>query len=92
MHQVVSSLSTGLMGTYDRCRPKERYLTKPSEGTHNEGFDNDNHDLVVYMDMVLDTPNTRYLPPPPPLPSPFPYLPLRYLQLSSHCNIYRSSQ
>ncbi|KAK9863799.1 hypothetical protein WJX84_009568 [Apatococcus fuscideae] len=57
---VVSSLSTGLMGTYDRCRPKERYLTKPSEGTHNEGFDNDNHDLVVYMDMVLDTPNTRY--------------------------------
>ena len=45
------------MGTYDTRRPK--YLTKPNEGTHNEGFDNDNHDLIVYMDMVLDTPAAR---------------------------------
>lgn len=42
------------MGTYDTRRPK--YLTKPSEGTHNEGFDNDNHDLIVYIDMVIDAP------------------------------------
>ena len=57
--QGPSSQQPGWMGTYDTRRPK--YLTKPSEGTHNEGFDNDNHDLIVYMDMVIiaDAPATR---------------------------------
>ncbi|KAK9828210.1 hypothetical protein WJX74_003592 [Apatococcus lobatus] len=53
-----SSKQLGAMGTYDTRRLK--YLTKPSEGTHNEGFDNGNHDLIVYMDMVMDAPTARY--------------------------------
>ena len=57
--QAVSSLSTGVMGTYDVRRPRGRFLTKPSEGTHNDGYDNDNHDLVVHVDMVLDTSSAR---------------------------------
>ena len=36
----------------DSCNPK-RYLTVPSVGVSNNGSDNENHDLILYVGRIL---------------------------------------
>ncbi len=67
--QVVSALTVSLPLTYQRCSPlftynhqlvPRRVLTKPSEGLENQGYDNANSDLVVYVhDVFVSTTGTR---------------------------------
>lgn len=59
---VVAKVTAGLVNTYAQsnqgfqysqvANPK-RVLTKPSQGVKNEGFDNENSDLILYVGDVL---------------------------------------
>ncbi|KAF8210574.1 hypothetical protein K438DRAFT_1809926 [Mycena galopus ATCC 62051] len=51
-------LTTNLLDTYHICNPQFRYesahnprrvLTKPSKPVHNEGYDNDDYDYILYV-------------------------------------------
>ncbi|KAJ6587108.1 kinase-like domain-containing protein [Mycena vulgaris] len=51
-------LTTNLLDTYHICNPQFRYesthnprrvLTKPSKPAHNEGYDNDDYDYILYV-------------------------------------------
>ena len=56
-------VTTSLVETYRRCNPlkfsyapgshPKRSLTKPSEGTKNDGHDNENSDLILYVNDAL---------------------------------------
>ncbi|KAK9373390.1 kinase-like domain-containing protein [Lipomyces chichibuensis] len=55
-------LTTDLQSTYRLCNPAFKYessrnprrvLTKPSKGTKNGGYDNDNSDYVLYVNDIL---------------------------------------
>jgi dual specificity protein kinase YAK1 len=51
-----------LVETYRLCNPNFRYessqnprrvLTKPSKPAHNEGFDNEDYDYILYVNDIL---------------------------------------
>lgn len=57
-------LTTSILDTYRICNPQFRYesthnprrvLTKPSKPAHNEGFDNDDYDYILYVNDWLGT-------------------------------------
>ncbi|KAK7005729.1 Serine/threonine-protein kinase ppk15 [Favolaschia claudopus] len=57
-------LTTNLLDTYHICNPQFRYesthnprrvLTKPSKPAHNEGYDNDDYDYILYVNDWLGT-------------------------------------
>ncbi|KAG8986559.1 dual specificity protein kinase yak1 [Tulasnella sp. 427] len=54
----LKSLTTHITSTYSICNPSFRYetahnprrvLTKPSKPVHNEGFDNEDYDYILYV-------------------------------------------
>ncbi|ORY80046.1 kinase-like domain-containing protein [Protomyces lactucae-debilis] len=58
----LQAATTHLLQTYRICNPNFNYLssrnprrvlTKPSEGTKNEGFDNDDSDYILYVNDIL---------------------------------------
>jgi dual specificity protein kinase YAK1 len=58
----MKQLTTNLVETYRLCNPQFRYesshnprrvLTKPSKPVHNEGFDNEDYDYILYVNDVL---------------------------------------
>ncbi|KAF7971796.1 hypothetical protein HWV62_19869 [Athelia sp. TMB] len=58
------SLTTNIIDTYRICNPAFRYesthnprrvLTKPSKPVHNEGYDNDDYDYILYVNDWLGT-------------------------------------
>ncbi|CEP64474.1 serine/threonine protein kinase YAK1 LALA0_S11e04984g [Lachancea lanzarotensis] len=65
------ALTKALTTTYTLCSPDfsyqtsrnpKRVLTKPSDGKHNNGFDNVNSDYILYVNDVLGTEqNRKYL-------------------------------
>ncbi|EPX73005.1 CMGC/DYRK/YAK protein kinase Ppk15 [Schizosaccharomyces octosporus yFS286] len=64
----LEAVSVKLANTYAICNPKfqfsseqnpRRPLTKPSEGLHNHGYDNANHDYVLYVNDLLGTDEGR---------------------------------
>ncbi|CCE61530.1 hypothetical protein TPHA_0A04570 [Tetrapisispora phaffii CBS 4417] len=70
------ALTSGLVTTYSLCSPDFQYnlsknpkrvLTKPSEPAYNNGFDNVNSDLILYVNSILggennnEINNTKYL-------------------------------
>ncbi|KAG6880213.1 hypothetical protein C0992_003877 [Termitomyces sp. T32_za158] len=57
-------LTTNIVETYHICNPKFRYesahnprrvLTKPSKPAHNDGYDNDDYDYILYVNDWLGT-------------------------------------
>lgn len=57
-------LTTGLVETYHICNPQFRYesahnprrvLTKPSKAAHNDGYDNEDYDYILYVNDWLGT-------------------------------------
>ncbi|KAJ4477018.1 hypothetical protein C8J55DRAFT_606743 [Lentinula edodes] len=57
-------LTTNILDTYRICNPQFRYesthnprrvLTKPSKPAHNEGYDNDDYDYILYVNDWLGT-------------------------------------
>ncbi|KAJ7594304.1 kinase-like domain-containing protein [Mycena floridula] len=57
-------LTTNIVETYHICNPQFRYesthnprrvLTKPSKPAHNEGFDNEDYDYILYVNDWLGT-------------------------------------
>lgn len=57
-------LTTNLLETFHICNPQFRYesthnprrvLTKPSKPAHNEGYDNDDYDYILYVNDWLGT-------------------------------------
>ncbi|KAF5380347.1 hypothetical protein D9615_004562 [Tricholomella constricta] len=57
-------LTTNILETYHICNPQFRYesthnprrvLTKPSKPAHNEGYDNDDYDYILYVNDWLGT-------------------------------------
>ncbi|KAG6837514.1 hypothetical protein H0H93_008439 [Arthromyces matolae] len=57
-------LTTNIVETYHICNPNFRYesthnprrvLTKPSKPAHNEGYDNDDYDYILYVNDWLGT-------------------------------------
>jgi dual specificity protein kinase YAK1 len=57
-------LTTNILDTYHICNPQFRYesthnprrvLTKPSKPAHNEGYDNDDYDYILYVNDWLGT-------------------------------------
>ncbi|KAF9469934.1 kinase-like domain-containing protein [Collybia nuda] len=65
-------LTTNILDTYHICNPQFRYesthnprrvLTKPSKPAHNEGYDNDDYDYILYVNDWLgtDESHNRYL-------------------------------
>jgi dual specificity protein kinase YAK1 len=58
----LKQLTTQLVESYRLCNPAFRYesshnprrvLTKPSKPAHNEGFDNDDYDYILYVNDIL---------------------------------------
>ncbi|KAF8670254.1 hypothetical protein HU200_050787 [Digitaria exilis] len=58
----VARLTAGIIQTYQQCDPKfkytddhnpKRYLTSPSIPAHNDGLDNANWDLILYVNLEL---------------------------------------
>ena len=56
--QPIKSLTTHISSTYNICNPQFRYemahnprrvLTKPSKPVHNEGYDNEDYDYILYV-------------------------------------------
>jgi dual specificity protein kinase YAK1 len=56
--QPLRQLTTNILETYHICNPSFRYesalnprrvLTKPSKPAHNEGYDNDDYDYILYV-------------------------------------------
>ncbi|KAF3795911.1 Dual specificity protein kinase [Nymphaea thermarum] len=65
---LVVRLTKDIIETYQICNPKfkccesvyvKRYLTNPSEPVLNDGFDNENSDLVLFVNLVLVNPRSR---------------------------------
>jgi dual specificity protein kinase YAK1 len=65
-------LTTNILETYHICNPQFRYestlnprrvLTKPSKPAHNDGYDNDDYDYILYVNDWLgsDDGHNRYL-------------------------------
>lgn len=59
---LVARLTKGIVETYQICNPKfkysddlnpKRFLTSPSTGVLNDGFDNANSDLILTVNLVL---------------------------------------
>ncbi|KAJ7217860.1 hypothetical protein GGX14DRAFT_561219 [Mycena pura] len=57
-------LTTNLLDTYHICNPQFRYeathnprrvLTKPSKPSHNDGYDNEDYDYILYVNDWLGT-------------------------------------
>lgn len=57
-------LTTNILDTYRICNPQFRYesahnprrvLTKPSKPAHNDGYDNDDYDYILYVNDWLGT-------------------------------------
>ena len=66
--QVVVRLTSGLVETYKICNPQfkyrgelnpKRYLTTPSVGVLNDGFDNVNSDLILAVNDDLSSSDSR---------------------------------
>ncbi|OBT54758.1 hypothetical protein VE04_10348 [Pseudogymnoascus sp. 24MN13] len=70
----LQALTTHLPSTYRICNPMFKYessrnprrvLTKPSKGTKNDGFDNEDSDYILYVNDILGSEETghknRYL-------------------------------
>ena len=62
--QPLKQLTTNLVETYHICNPQFKYesthnprrvLTKPSKPMHNDGFDNDDYDYILYVNDWLGT-------------------------------------
>ncbi len=60
--QPLRRLTTHLVETYHICSPQygykfvhnpRRVLTKPPKPTHNDGFDNEDHDYILYVNDQL---------------------------------------
>jgi dual specificity protein kinase YAK1 len=60
--QFVARLTAGIIQTYQQCDPKfkysdenipKRFLTSPSIPAHNDGLDNANWDLILYVNLEL---------------------------------------
>ncbi|KAM6502043.1 Protein kinase-like domain containing protein [Amanita muscaria] len=60
----LQQLTTSITDTYHICNPQFRYesthnprrvLTKPSKPVHNEGFDNEDYDYILYVNDWLGT-------------------------------------
>ncbi|EPT04997.1 hypothetical protein FOMPIDRAFT_1112907 [Fomitopsis schrenkii] len=60
----IKQLTTNILETYHICNPQFRYesthnprrvLTKPSKPAHNDGFDNDDYDYILYVNDWLGT-------------------------------------
>ncbi|KAK9477367.1 kinase-like domain-containing protein [Lipomyces japonicus] len=58
----LKALTLNIPSTYRICNPSFKYessrnprrvLTKPSKGCHNNGFDNDNNDYILYVNDIL---------------------------------------
>ena len=58
----MSALTTHLPSTYRICNPSFKYessrnprrvLTKPSKGTKNDGYDNEDSDYILYVNDIL---------------------------------------
>lgn len=65
---TVSLLTVELPQTYQRCRPmppkapSRRVLTQPSTATQNDGYDNENSDLLLFThDVLVNSSGQRYL-------------------------------
>ncbi|KAG1729189.1 kinase-like domain-containing protein [Suillus paluster] len=68
----LKQLTTGILDTYHICNPQFRYesahnprrvLTKPSKPAHNEGYDNEDYDYILYVNDWLgnEDGHNRYL-------------------------------
>ncbi|KAK9458198.1 kinase-like domain-containing protein [Dipodascopsis uninucleata] len=68
----IKAMTSQLHTTYRLCNPDFRYesaknprrvLTKPSKGTKNSGYDNDNSDYILYVSDVLSgqRPDQKYM-------------------------------
>ena len=62
--QPIRQLTTNLVDTYHICNPQFRYesthnprrvLTKPSKPAHNDGYDNEDYDYILYVNDWLGT-------------------------------------
>lgn len=64
MSQPLRQLTTHITDTYRICNPQFKYesthnprrvLTKPSKPAHNEGYDNEDYDYILYVNDWLGT-------------------------------------
>ncbi len=62
LFQPLRCLTTHLAQTYNICNPQFRYesvhnprrvLTKPSKPVHNDGYDNEDYDYILYVNDCL---------------------------------------
>ena len=62
--QPLRQLTTHITDTYRICNPQFKYesahnprrvLTKPSKAAHNEGYDNEDYDYILYVNDWLGT-------------------------------------
>ena len=62
--QPVRQLTTNIVETYHICNPQFKYestanprrvLTKPSKPSHNDGYDNEDYDYILYVNDWLGT-------------------------------------
>lgn len=60
--QLVARLTKDIVETYRKCNPEfkyseelnlKRFLTSPSNGVNNDGYDNVNSDLILAVNSVL---------------------------------------
>ena len=65
----LQALTTHLPSTYRICNPEFKYessrnprrvLTKPSKGTKNDGYDNDDSDYILYVNDILGSEETTH--------------------------------
>ena len=65
----LQALTTHLPATYRICNPSFQYessrnprrvLTKPSKGTKNDGFDNEDSDYILYVNDILGSEETNH--------------------------------
>jgi dual specificity protein kinase YAK1 len=62
--QLLSDSTIYLIQTYESCSPEFRYdqscparcLTKPSEAVHNENYDNEDYNYILYVNDKLQSP------------------------------------
>lgn len=66
--QLVARLTKDIVETYQICNPQfkyseelnpKRYLTSPSIGVQNDGYDNANSDLILAVNFVLINSETQ---------------------------------
>ena len=65
----MQALTSHLPSTYRICNPSFKYessrnprrvLTKPSKGTKNDGFDNEDSDYILYVNDILGSEETGH--------------------------------